>query len=79
MILFLHFVWISLIIPSLITLHVNETYLDVLNEGNGSFQKPFNKMKDIFLLKTDELLQIQIHSNISCNEKFSNIGSKNFM
>lgn len=59
--------------------YFNKSFVDILNERDGSFQKPFNHIKDIFLLQTNEFLQIQMLSNMSCNEKISNIANMSFM
>lgn len=62
-------------------LHYNETFNDTLINKDGSFEKPFNNIEEIFKLPEiyDGSYQIQVHSNILCNNTYLNRGNKIFM
>lgn len=76
--------FLFLIIPfiqysnSLEMIHLNENYLDVLNNKDGSDEKPFNKISDIFGYSLSNMIEIDVQSNFLCNETFYNNGSKIF-
>lgn len=52
--------------------YLDENFLDPGNTRDGTYEKPFNKLRDIFTYSTINTLEIQIQSNFLCNEPFSN-------
>lgn len=63
---------------SLETINLNENYLDILNDKDGSYENPFNEMKDIFNYFHINMIEINVQSNFLCNQTFYNNGSKIF-
>lgn len=63
---------------SLQTINLNENYLDSFNDEDGSYEKPFKQMKDVFIYSYSNMLEINVHSNFLCNQSFYNNGSKIF-
>lgn len=56
--------------------YLNESFLDPLNTRDGTSERPFNKLQDVFSYSAINVLEIQIQSNFLCNESFSNNVSK---